>query len=222
MAAKILFRLEQLMWLLGLLALAVWLLVITAGTLGTRRELERFAALKTRPKAPSLYPVAVPDQRLWSPARVRAWRDSLLQPGPPPLAVLRIRRLGIEVPVIEGTDESTLNRGAGHIEGTASPGSDGNSGIAGHRDGFFRGLKDISEGDVLELDTPAAVEEYRIERSWIVPPEDVSVLAPTGSASITLVTCYPFYFVGSAPDRFIVRAVRTKTDPGRTVSRSSE
>jgi len=104
-------------------------------------------------------------------------------------------------------DDGTLDRGVGHIEGTATPGAEGNSGIAGHRDGFFRGLKDIAAGDVIELDTLHGRESYRVERTWIVDPEDVSVLDPTTTRALTLVTCYPFYFVGSAPRRFIVRAV---------------
>jgi LPXTG-site transpeptidase (sortase) family protein len=87
------------------------------------------------------------------------------------------------------------------------PGTEGNVGIAGHRDGFFRALKDIAEGDAIELQTLGGRETYRVERTWIVEPEDVSVLDPTPSRSLTLVTCYPFYFVGSAPQRFIVRAV---------------
>ena len=127
------------------------------------------------------------------------------------LAVLRIPRIGLEVPVLEGTDESTLKRAVGHIEDTAIPGAAGNSGIAGHRTSFFRGLKDIRPGDVIELETPAGVERYRVERTWIVDPEDVSVLEPTPSPSVTLVTCYPFNYVGSAPRRFIVRAVRATT-----------
>jgi sortase A len=113
------------------------------------------------------------------------------------------------VPVLEGTDDWTLNRAVGHIEDTATPGSSGNCGIAGHRDGFFRCLKDIANGDVLELEGRDRVDRYVVERTWIVDPEDVSVLDPTPAPSITLVTCYPFYFVGSAPQRFIVRAVRT-------------
>jgi sortase A len=117
----------------------------------------------------------------------------------------------LEVAVLEGTDEWTLNRAVGHIEDTARPGAPGNSGIAGHRDGFFRGLKDIRSGDVLEIETHTGIDRYRVERTWIVEPEDVSVLDPTSTPSITLVTCYPFYFIGSAPQRFIVRAVRTET-----------
>jgi len=121
--------------------------------------------------------------------------------------VLRIPRIGLEVPVLEGTDDSTLDRGAGHIEDTPVPGADGNTGISGHRDGFFRGLKDVVPGDALELDLRSGTERYRIERIWIVEPDDVSVLEETPARSVTLVTCYPFYFIGSAPQRYIVRAV---------------
>jgi sortase A len=151
---------------------------------------------------------AVPDQGLWSPQRVGAWSETLHMAGPPLLAVLKIERLGLDVPVLEGTDDAILDRGAGHIEDTAAPGADGNSGIAAHRDGFFRPLKDARVGDVIELVTPRGTLRYRIEQTWIVEADDVSVLDPTPGAALTLVTCYPFYFIGSAPQRFIVRAVR--------------
>ena len=122
--------------------------------------------------------------------------------------MLRIPKIRLEVPVLPGTDDRTLDRGAGHIDDTPPPGAAGNSGIAGHRDGFFRGLEDIAAGDAIELDTLQGKQVYRIERTWVVEPEDVSVLDPTPTPALTLVTCYPFYFVGSAPQRFIVRAVR--------------
>jgi len=93
------------------------------------------------------------------------------------------------------------------IEGTALPGTTGNVGIAAHRDGFFRVLKDLKEGDALLLDTPVAAEQYRVEWIRITTPDDVSVIDPTPSPAVTLVGCYPFYHVGSAPKRFIVRAV---------------
>ena len=149
-----------------------------------------------------------PDQALWSPQRIAAWQKAADEPFPAPLAVLRIPKIRLEVAVLPGTDDRTLDRGAGHIEDTALPGAPGNSGIAGHRDGFFRGLKDIGPGDVIELDTLAGQQIFRVERTWVVDPEDVSVLDPTPASSLTLVTCYPFYFIGSAPQRFIVRAVR--------------
>jgi len=148
------------------------------------------------------------DMSLWSPKRIQAWQRLATLPRPVPLAMLHIPRIRLSVPVLEGTDDVTLNRGLSHIEETAAPGADGNAGIAGHRDGFFRGLKDAVVGDVIELETLRETQRYRIERIWIVDPSDVSVLDPTATQSITLVTCYPFYFVGSAPQRFIVRAVR--------------
>jgi len=193
---------ERVAWTLGVICLGIWAAARIAGTAGTRAELARFADLR----APAPFFQASPDQSLWSPERVRAWQDSQKQRAPAPLAVLRIPRLHLEVPVLEGTDELTLNRGVGHIEDTAAPGTDGNSGIAGHRDGFFRVLKDITTGDAMELELQRGVDVYRIERTWIVQPEDVSVLDPTATRSVTLVTCYPFYFIGSAPQRFIVRA----------------
>ncbi len=122
--------------------------------------------------------------------------------------MLRIPKIRLEVPILPGTDDRTLDRAVGHIEDTAALGVDGNSGIAGHRDGFFRGLKDITTGDAIELDTLNGKQTYRVERTWVVDPEDVSVLDPTPSRALTLVTCYPFYYVGPAPQRFIVRAVQ--------------
>src|SRR5207344_2603970 len=118
-----------------------------------------------------------------------------------------IPKIRLEVAVLPGTDDHTLDRGAGHIEDTPQPGAAGNSGIAGHRDGFFRGLQDIAAGDAIELDTLEGTHVYRVERTWVVEPEDVSVLDPTPTRALTLVTCYPFYFVGPAPKRFIVRAM---------------
>jgi sortase A len=142
----------------------------------------------------------------WDVTRVRAWRAVLRQPAPPPLAILRIPKLKLEVAVLPGTDDFVLNRAVGHIEETALPGADGNSGIAGHRDGFFRGLKDIARGDAIELETLRERQTYRVERIWVVDPEDVSVLDATPTRSLTLVTCYPFFHIGPAPQRYIVRA----------------
>ena len=199
---------EGVSWGIGLAGLAVWVSFhIGIGT-RTRQDLDRFAARQVEAAHP-----ATPDQSLWSPVRVSAWLKVSNEPAPPPLAVLRIPKIRLEVPVLPGTDDRTLDRAVGHVEGTAPPGTDGNSGIAGHRDGFFRGLKDIVPGDAIELDTLDGKEAYRVERTWVVDPEDVSVLDPTPTRVLTLVTCYPFYFVGSAPRRFIVRAVRVGDKP---------
>jgi sortase A len=194
---------EQFFWTLGGAALSVWAFSSASGAAGTRQEMDRFAARRaaTRLEAGS------PDLSLWSPQRIKAWRNTLEQQSPAPLAVLRIPRIGLEAPVLEGTDEWTLNRAVGHIADTARPGADGNSGIAGHRDSFFRGLKDVGPGDALEIETIEGVELYRIEQTWVVEPDAIWVLDPTESRSVTLVTCYPFYFIGSAPQRYIIRAV---------------
>jgi sortase A len=177
-----------------------------------RAAIREFEAMRAASQAAA--PGADPDVSLWSAGRIRAWHEVLTHPAPPPVAVLRIPRLRLTVPVFEGTDDQALDRGAGHIEGTAMPGAPGNSGIAAHRDGFFRVLKDITPGDVVEIDTLRSTVAYQVERTWIVEPEDVSVLDPTPSGAVTLVTCFPFYFVGSAPQRFIVRALTVK-DPQR-------
>lgn len=108
--------------------------------------------------------------------------------------------------VLEGSDDATLSRGSGHIEDTPFPGQPGNVGIAGHRDTTFRALRNIHVGDTLEYKTADRRYRYRISQTMIVGPDDVYVLDPTPRPALTLVTCYPFEFVGHAPRRFIVRA----------------
>jgi sortase A len=147
-----------------------------------------------------------PDLRLWSGKRIKGYRASLLVNVPPPLGVLDIPSLGLSVPVLEGTDDLTLDRAVGHIRGTAALGESGNIGVAGHRDGFFRALKDIQVGDAIDLHSQGGTSHYLVDEIQIVPPNDVSVLETRAKASLTLVTCYPFYFVGSAPLRYIVHA----------------
>ena len=147
------------------------------------------------------------DMSLWSPARVKAYKVALQRETPPTLAILRIPRLNLEVPVYDGTEDAVLDLAAGRIEDTALPGTPGNVGIAAHRDGFFRALKDIKQGDELVLDTPVSTEQYRVEWIRITTPDDVSVIDPTPGPAVTLVGCYPFYYSGPAPKRFIVRAL---------------
>lgn len=126
------------------------------------------------------------------------------------IAMLRIPRIALEVPVGYGTDKDVMFRGAGLIEGTAFPGGVGNVAIAAHRDSFFRGLKDVVIGDVIELETLSGSDYYRVSTLSVVEPTDVQVLAQTRESALTLVTCFPFYFVGHAPQRFIVRAIATE------------
>jgi len=192
-------------WTLALVFLGAWGARYVQRVAGAGHDLARFADLKT--SAPAPQPVAAPDLSLWDVERIAQWRSSLGQEVPPPLAVLRIPKIHLEVPVLPGTEDFVLNRGVGHIDGTALPGADGNSAIAGHRDGFFRGLKDIAAGDAIEVETLGGRELYRVERTLVVEPEDVWVLDTTPERSLTLVTCWPFYYVGAAPHRFVVRAV---------------
>jgi sortase A len=193
-------------WMVGFVCLAVWTHGRFTAEVGRREAIGAFYHASPSPRFGS---VPAPDQSLWSPQRVRAWEQAQAQPASATLGILRIPRIRVEVPIFEGTDDRVLDRGAGHIEDTSIPGERGNSGIAGHRDGFFRPLKEVRAGDELEIETTGGTARYRVERTLVVDPEDVSVLDPTPTDAVTLVTCYPFYFVGSAPQRFIVRAVRT-------------
>ena len=151
--------------------------------------------------------------KLWSTGRVKAYKAALERETPPTLAILRIPRLELEVPVYDGTTDPVLDIAAGRIEGTALPGTPGNVGIAAHRDGYFRVLGRLKEGDALVLDTPVATEQYRVEWIRITTPDDVSVIRPTSDPAVTLVGCFPFYHRGSAPKRFIVRAVPAAGSP---------
>ena len=129
-------------------------------------------------------------------------------PGPAGswLARLDAPSVKLSTTVLEGDDDATLSRGSGHIGDTALPGEPGNMGIAGHRDTVFRPLRNIRVGDAMDLTTSDRVYRYRISKTLIVQPEDVYVLDPTPQPTLTLVTCYPFDFVGHAPKRFIVQA----------------
>jgi sortase A len=119
---------------------------------------------------------------------------------------VEIPRLDVSAIVRAGSDARTLQLAVGHIPGTALPGEHGNVGLAGHRDTFFRRLKNIKPDDRIRIVTPEGAFTYRVERTVVVQPNDVWVLEPTRSAILTLVTCYPFSYIGSAPQRFIVRA----------------
>ena len=138
--------------------------------------------------------------------------NSTPAPRPPEGAVvgrLAIPRLGLSVIVIEGVEARDLKRAAGHIPNTALPGEPGNVGIAAHRDTFFRPLRGIKPNDAITLDTPGGSYRYRVVSTTVVPPSDIHVLDPIGRDALTLVTCFPFNYIGSAPKRFIVLAERT-------------
>jgi sortase A len=129
------------------------------------------------------------------------------------LGLIEIPRLGLSAPVMSGDDQSVLSAAAGHLPDTPRPWEAGNSAIAAHRDGLFRSLKGIRRGDVVRLRTRLGDLEYRVDETRIVQPSDLSVLAPRRADSVTLITCYPFNFVGSAPQRFIVHAERIGGHP---------
>ena len=155
--------------------------------------------------------VQEPDFSLWNGKRIEDYRASLKEQTPPPLAVLTIPSLNIQVPVWNGTEEVNLNRGAGRVKGLARIGEAGNLAISSHRDGFFRGLKDIQKGDPIEIQTPRGMEYFTVSDIDIVDKEDTSPLAQTEEEVLTLITCYPFYFVGHAPKRYIVTASADST-----------
>jgi LPXTG-site transpeptidase (sortase) family protein len=132
------------------------------------------------------------------------------QPQPRPtdphlVGRIEIPRVGVSAVIHEGSDPTVLRRAVGHIPGTAAPGRFGNVGLAAHRQQHFRGLRNIREGDRISVVTTRGRFEYEVERTWVVKPSDVSVLRKTAVRSITLITCYPFDYVGRAPERLIVR-----------------
>jgi sortase A len=124
------------------------------------------------------------------------------------VGMLDVPRLKLSTPVIEGDDDQTLERAVGHLPDTPMPWENGNSAIAGHRDGLFRPLKDLKVGDEIHFRSTRDEFRYRVIKTSIVQPDDVSVLGPRSKNTLTLITCYPFYYVGSAPKRFVVFAER--------------
>jgi sortase A len=123
-----------------------------------------------------------------------------------PIGKIQVPRLGLSVVILEGDDDRILRLGAGHIPGTAWLGQTGNTGIAAHRDTFFRPLRLIRSGDLVRLVSENQAYDYRVEFTEVVTPNRVEVLDQTAEPTLTLVTCYPFFFVGPSPKRFIVRA----------------
>jgi len=206
--------LERLLLLIGLVCLGTVAYAYFDARLTARRENQRLdAQIREHARGEAARPAAATD----------SFRG-LSAPAPPPVQEkleegalvgrLEVPRLGLSTIVLEGVEDGTLRHGAGHIPGTGLPSlaEAANIGIAGHRDSFFHPLKDIGKNDIITLATAERTYRYRVEWTRIVPPEDVSVLADTGAPVLTLVTCYPFYYVGSAPERFIVRAQRIGDD----------
>jgi sortase A len=196
---------QRVLFATGLTLLVVYFGIRLHGELSSRLSLLAFHSAHTKSDKQITPGV---DFNLWSEKRIAAFNESLTRHFSPPKAVLHISKIHLEVPVFEGTDDLTLNRGVGRIIGTAHLDNDmnGNIGIAGHRDGFFRGLKDVHNGDTVDLVLADRTMSFVIDKIQVVDPSNVSVLESGSVSSLTLVTCYPFYFNGSAPQRYIVHA----------------
>jgi len=187
---------------IGVVALAYCAWVWIGAKLYQARETRRLARELHRPAIHAIVPNVPPPV---PPA-----------PAPPPIVLrdgsplgkLQIPRIGLSVIVVEGDNTADLKHGVGHIPGTALPWQRGNVALAGHRDTFFRPLRSIRPHDSIVLTTVEGTYRYRVLSTQVVTPHDVQVLNPDGHDDLTLVTCFPFYYVGSAPRRFIVRAER--------------
>jgi sortase A len=191
--------LEKALWTAGALLVLVYVIARADSAMGSRAALASFATMSG--------PSYEPQYRFWSQERIKAYHASATRDAGPLVGILQIPSLDLVVPLYGDTSELHLNRGVGLIEGMASPGEPGNMGIAGHRDGFFRVLRDIRKGHRLEVHTADSRYVYEVSGVSIVDANDAALLAPTREASLTLVTCYPFYFVGPAPRRFVVRSL---------------
>jgi sortase A len=190
---------EKALWTAGCLLVLVYLVLRVSAAAASHAALATATAM--------IEPQYQPQYRLWSQERIEAYRASATLEAGPLVGTLQIPSLELLVPLYGDTDELHLNRGVGLIAGMAQPGRQGNVGIAGHRDGFFRVLRDIRRGERVEVRTLASRYVYEVSGVSIVDAADATLLAPTHEPSLTLVTCYPFYFVGPAPRRFVVRGV---------------
>jgi sortase A len=190
--------LERLLFIAGIWLLAAWTYATAEAYVYQLRENRELDAILQ--SAPAERPAAATSSEATRAAR----------PLPPPGSAfgrIEVPRLGISTVMRAGSDAKTLRLAVGHIPGTAWPGEPGNMGLAGHRDTFFRRLRDIRPDDEIRVVTAAGTYVYKVSRTLVVEPRDVWVLDDAGNESLlTLVTCYPFTYVGSAPQRFIVRA----------------
>jgi sortase A len=185
---------------------ALW--IVGAALIASYGAVRAYADVQRQQGIAAFRQARLPDQSTWSEARIRAYAPGLdSQSERLPEAVLRIPGVNLSVPVYSDTSARSLNRGAGLIAGTARPEAAGNVGIAAHRDGFFRVLKDVAVGDRLEIESLSGTRVYRVDALSVVRPEDMRPLRQTSRSVVTLVTCHPFYYVGNAPRRYIVRAV---------------
>lgn len=193
--------LQCILWLVGCSALFYCILVWSEAAITQARLVRMFA--QTRADKDQAQPAA----RATTPAASKPASLSRASAGIPLLARLEIPRIGVSAMVLDGAGSRTLRVGLGHVSGTSRPGEQGNVVIAGHRDTIFRPLRRITAGDEVVLETPSNTYHYRVSRIEIVDPTDVSVLKSHGQSELTLITCFPFSYLGRAPKRFIVHAV---------------
>ena len=209
MSARLTLWLERLLVAIGVGCLGTY----AFATLDARRyQAEQNAAFEAKEAArsPADTPVGrEPDAR----PSVLAAATETVETGTL-LGMLDVPRLKLSTPVVQGDDDATLSKAVGHLPDTPLPWQSGNSAVAAHRDTLFRPLKDVAVGDEILLRTPTGDLRYRVTRTTIVNPDEVSVLDPGRRDMLTLITCYPFYYVGHAPQRFIVHAER---QPGASV-----
>ena len=192
---------QRVLFAIGISLLSYFTFVLTDAWLFQKEESRRLERLlherqEARNGPPAAATPALPD------ASLAAAADGLL-------GRIEIPRLELSLVVVEGVSKADLRRAVGHIPGTSQPGQPGNVGIAGHRDTFFRPLRNIRLNDIITLTTLRGEYRYRVVSTKVVKPTDVEVLDPDGNQILTLVTCYPFNYVGAAPFRFIVRAERS-------------
>ena len=202
---------ELLSYLAGAIFLGFFMVQIAQGEIERRSAIAEFSSLPEADLIP-IPEVGAPDTSLWAPGRLVDYESSLAADLPPVLGVLAIPSIGLEVPVYPSDSDLLMDRGSGVIDGMSYPHEAGNIGIAGHRDGYFRALKDVQPGDTLLLETLEGPKKFVINATQIVEIDELDLLRDTREQTVTLVTCYPFYFVGHAPQRFIVTASLDITD----------
>lgn len=194
---------EDFFWAVGILTLGIWgFSVVYADLYQAYGSWSFDQIVQARPNSPGFHIIAGKDRGEAEGLVVAGARNGF------PFGRIEVPRLGVAAMIAEGDDYSTLRKAVGHVPGTAFPGEPGNVGLAAHRDTFFRPLEHIRVHDDILLTTLGGVYRYRVRSLEVVEPKDVQVLDSHGGQSLTLVTCYPFRFVGSAPRRFIVQARR--------------
>lgn len=206
-------------WTVGVLLISLQVVSSVVAQAGYEAALRGFERARDTPESVPPNPetwrltYSEPDQSLWAPERIRRYQQTLLAVVGRPEAILRIPRLAVEVPVFAGATEDHLTLGAGRIAGSPGFGEPGNVGVSSHRDGHFRRLKDIRVGDEILVDTLRHRYRYVVAEIRITDPDDTMVLWPGSVPEVTLVTCYPFYYFGNAPQRFVVRAELREESP---------